>query len=149
MRRVSRRLAAHSGAVAHHHRDRRLVGVQLCPVRLFRAFHHRRLLPCRPQRGFIEYAPDRYAVIRDTYLELRRQYGMEQMSVWLGVEPLKAEVGYVDGSAFARVEQYVDGFVPAATAALCGERMGHLVAVLEPRMVACAVSWRGRVRAIR
>jgi hypothetical protein len=43
--------------------------------------------------AFIEYAPDRYAVIRDTYLDLRRQYDMEQMSVWLGVEPLKQKLG--------------------------------------------------------
>jgi 4-amino-4-deoxy-L-arabinose transferase-like glycosyltransferase len=42
---------------------------------------------------FIEYAPDRYAVIRDTYLDLRRQYGLGQVGVWQGVEPLKAKLG--------------------------------------------------------
>ena len=43
--------------------------------------------------GFIEYAPDRYAVIRDTYLALRRQYGMQYVSVWFGVEQIKAALG--------------------------------------------------------
>jgi hypothetical protein len=43
--------------------------------------------------GFIEYAPDRYAVIRDTYLDLRRQYGIQYVSVWLGVEPIKEKLG--------------------------------------------------------
>ena len=43
--------------------------------------------------AFIEYAPDRYAVIRDTYLDLRREYGMGQVGVWFGVEPLKQKLG--------------------------------------------------------
>ena len=43
--------------------------------------------------GFIEYAPDRYATIRDTYLDLRRQFGVQYVSVWHGVEPLKEALG--------------------------------------------------------
>ena len=43
--------------------------------------------------GFIEYVPDRYAVIRDTYLELRRQYGVQYVSVWSGVEPIQEKLG--------------------------------------------------------
>jgi len=43
--------------------------------------------------AFIEYVPDKYAAIRETYLDLRRQEGTKYVNVWLGPGRIMRQTG--------------------------------------------------------